>query len=149
MERVDAVSRTQGIATQGMNRRRLLQGLLAVGGALALAPFGAIAQAQSSAGGKISARWLGGGVMELATPDYKQIAYIDAWIWNNDGWSRFNLTKPEEYATKEGFVRYVTGKKPEAVFVLLTHDYGDHMGDYFEMLQAPLGGRARHDDGTG
>lgn len=136
MERVDAESRTQGIATQGMNRRRLLQGLLAVGGALALAPFGAIAQAQSSAGGKISARWLGGGVMELATPDNKQIAYIDAWIWNNDGWSRFNLTKPEEYATKEGFVRYVTGKKPEAVFVLLTHDYGDHMGDYFEMLQA-------------
>ncbi|HWD15921.1 MAG TPA: MBL fold metallo-hydrolase, partial [Casimicrobiaceae bacterium] len=85
---------------------------------------------------KISARWLGGGVMELATPDYKQIAYIDAWIWSNEGWSRFNVTKPEEYATKEGFVRYVSGKKPEAVFILLTHDHGDHMGDYFEMLQA-------------
>ena len=35
---------------------------------LALAPFGTITQAQSSAGGKISARWLGGGVMELVSP---------------------------------------------------------------------------------
>src|SRR6185436_2978198 len=36
---------------------------------------------------------------------------------------------------KEGFARYVAGKKPEAVFVLLTHDHGDHMGDYFDMLK--------------
>jgi hypothetical protein len=34
---------------------------------------------------------LGGGVVELATPDYKQIAYADAWIWDNTGWDRFGL----------------------------------------------------------
>jgi L-ascorbate metabolism protein UlaG (beta-lactamase superfamily) len=73
--------------------------------------------------------------MELATPDYKQIAYVDAWIWNNAGWSRFNIQKPPEYATKEGFAEYVKGKNPEAVFVLLSHDHGDHMGDFFEMLK--------------
>ncbi|HET7548545.1 MAG TPA: MBL fold metallo-hydrolase, partial [Usitatibacter sp.] len=87
-------------------------------------------------GGNIVVRWLGGGVMELATPDYKQIAYADAWIWNNAGWSRFNIPKPPEYASKEGFVQYITGKNPEAVFVLLSHDHGDHMGDFFEMLKA-------------
>jgi L-ascorbate metabolism protein UlaG (beta-lactamase superfamily) len=88
------------------------------------------------AGGRISVRWLGGGVAELATPDYKQIAYADAWFWNNAGWTRFNVQKPAEYATREGFARYVAGKNPDAVFVLLTHDHGDHMGDYFESLKA-------------
>jgi L-ascorbate metabolism protein UlaG (beta-lactamase superfamily) len=73
--------------------------------------------------------------VELATPDYKQIAYGDAWIWSNAGWTRFNVAKPPEYSTKEGFVQYVAAKKPEAVFVLLTHDHGDHIGDYFEMLK--------------
>lgn len=87
-------------------------------------------------GGRVSVRWLGGGVVELATPDYKQIAYCDAWVWNNAGWTRFSVPKPPEYATKEGFAQYVAGKKPEAVFVLLTHDHGDHIGDYFEMLAA-------------
>jgi L-ascorbate metabolism protein UlaG (beta-lactamase superfamily) len=81
-------------------------------------------------------RWIGGGVVEIATPDYKQIAYCDAWIWNNSGWDRFSLTKPAEYATKEGWVQYLQQKNPEAIFVLLTHDHGDHMGDYFEMLKA-------------
>jgi len=81
-------------------------------------------------------RWLGGGVVELATPDYKQMAYIDAWIWNNAGWTRFNVPKPPEYASKDGFVQYVKSKSPQAVLVLLTHDHGDHIGDYFEMLQA-------------
>ncbi|HEX7217431.1 MAG TPA: MBL fold metallo-hydrolase, partial [Methylomirabilota bacterium] len=81
-------------------------------------------------------RWLGGGVVELATPDYKQMAYIDAWIWNNAGWTRFNVPKPPEYAAKDGFVQYVKAKSPQAVLVLLTHDHGDHIGDYFEMLQA-------------
>jgi L-ascorbate metabolism protein UlaG (beta-lactamase superfamily) len=124
----------------GVRRRLLIRGMLAVGATFSLAsctttmaqmpPRGA-----SAAGAKISARWLGGGVMELATPDYKQIAYIDAWIWNNTGWERFGIAKPAEYASKDGFVRYVAGKKPDAVFVLLTHDHGDHMGDFFEMLQ--------------
>ena len=124
-------------------RRTALRGMLAFGGVLLsgcgtqmtpgeMGPGGSV----RLAGGRLSVRWLGGGVAELATPDYKQIAYADAWIWNNAGWTRFNVQKPAEYATKEGFARYVAGKKPEAVFVLLTHDHGDHMGDYFEMLKA-------------
>ena len=129
--------------TVNLGRRTVLRGMLALGGALALGKFATAAQTGASGGsgitrlrgGRISVRWLGGGVAELATPDYKQIAYCDAWIWNNTGWSRFSVEKPPEYATKAGFVQYVAGKKPEAVFVLLTHDHGDHMGDYFEMLK--------------
>jgi L-ascorbate metabolism protein UlaG (beta-lactamase superfamily) len=119
--------------------------MLGLGGALALGACttgtgGAGTVLPRPTGGKVSVRWLGGGVVELATPDYKQIAYADAWIWNNAGWSRFSVQKPPEYATKEGFVQYVTGKRPEAVFVLLTHDHGDHIGDYFEMLAALTAG---------
>ena len=122
-------------------RRHILRGMLALGGAAALAgcgtsPMGAGTGGSGRlAGGRVSLRWLGGGVVELATPDYKQIAFGDAWIWNNAGWTRFNVAKPAEYATKEGFARYVAGKNAEAVFVLLTHDHGDHIGDYFEMLK--------------
>jgi L-ascorbate metabolism protein UlaG (beta-lactamase superfamily) len=125
-----------------LQRRSVLRGMMAVGGALALggcaagSSMGAGAGGSRMTGGRITVRWLGGGVVELATPDYKQIAYSDAWIWNNAGWSRFGIPKPPEYATKEGFVQYVHGKNPEAVFVLLTHDHGDHIGDYFEMLKA-------------
>jgi L-ascorbate metabolism protein UlaG (beta-lactamase superfamily) len=46
------------------------------------------------------------------------------------------VAKPPEYASKDGFVQYVKAKSPEAVLVLLTHDHGNHIGDYFEMLQA-------------
>jgi L-ascorbate metabolism protein UlaG (beta-lactamase superfamily) len=129
----------------GLGRRALLQGMLSLGGGLLVggcagmtgsAPAGG--QARLS-GGRVTVRWLGGGVMELATPDYKQMAYLDAWVWNNAGWTRFNVPKPPEYATRDGFVQYVAGKKPEAAFVLLTHDHGDHIGDYFEMLRALSG----------
>jgi L-ascorbate metabolism protein UlaG (beta-lactamase superfamily) len=115
--------------------------MLGLGGALALGACGTATQTGGAGGtarltgGRIYVRWLGGGIVELATPDYKQIAYGDAWIWSNAGWTRFNVAKPPEYATKEGFVQYVAGKKPDAVFVLLTHDHGDHIGDYFEMLK--------------
>src|SRR5919205_1258043 len=126
-----------------LGRRQLLQGMAVIGGGLALSGrrgmgIGKKSSARSPrmSGGKMSVRWLGGGVMELATPDYKQIAYLDAWVWNNAGWDRFGVKKPAEYATREGFVEYVKGKNPEAVLVLLTHDHRDHMGDYFEMLQA-------------
>lgn len=128
-----------------IDRRQLLQSMVALGGGLALSGCRAMGLGQSSArtqrmtGGKISMRWLGGGVMELATPDYKQIAYVDAWVWNNTGWDRFGVKKPPEYATRDGFVQYVQSKKPEAVLVLLTHDHGDHIGDYFEMLQGLSG----------
>ncbi len=126
-----------------IGRRALLRGMLAVGGGLTTAA-GAEAQQRAgeapSAGGppggeRLSVRWLGGGVVELATPDYKQIAYLDAWVWRNAGWDRFGVRKPPEYATRDGFVQYVAGKKPEAVLVLLTHDHGDHIGDYFEVLK--------------
>lgn len=125
-----------------INRRALLQGLTVLGG-LALSPRVTGAQAPAPGGGAgvpkggtVMVRWLGGGVVELATADYKQIAYLDAWVWNNDGWTRFNVPKPPEYASKDGFVQYVKSKSPEAVLVLLTHDHGDHIGDYFEILQA-------------
>lgn len=71
------------VAAGLMDRRSLLQGMALLGG-LALAPR--IARAQA-AKGTIMVRWLGGGVVELATPDYKQMAYIDCWIWRNAGWS--------------------------------------------------------------
>jgi L-ascorbate metabolism protein UlaG (beta-lactamase superfamily) len=128
-----------------MGRRQLLQGMVALGGGLALSGCRAMGAGQTSAsgprmtGGKMSVQWLGGGVMELATPDYKQFAYLDAWVWNNAGWDRFGVKKPAEYATRDGFVQYVESKKPEAVLVLLTHDHGDHIGDYFEVLQALSG----------
>lgn len=122
-----------------MQRRTILRGMVALGGAMTLGgcAMGSQMGAEGSrmAGGRIVVRWLGGGVVEFATPDYKQIAYVDAWVWDNTGWTRFGIAKPPEYATKEGFVQYVAGKKPEAVFMLLTHDHGDHIGDYFEMLK--------------
>lgn len=127
--------RSHDIRAGLMDRRSLLQGMALLGG-LTLCPRIAGAQAGAAKAGTIMVRWLGGGVVELATPDYKQMAYIDAWIWNNAGWTRFNVPKPPEYASKDGFVQYVKSKSPQAVLVLLTHDHGDHIGDYFEMLQA-------------
>ena len=117
-----------------------MRDMLVLGGSFALGGCTGMSETMASrslqAGSGVSVRWLGGGVTEIATADYKHIAFDDAWIWNNAGWDRFGVRKPPEYANKEGFVRYVAGKKPEAVFVLLTHDHGDHIGDYFEMLQA-------------
>jgi L-ascorbate metabolism protein UlaG (beta-lactamase superfamily) len=126
-----------------MNRRDILRSMLAAGGAFAL---GACATGSSTlgpgtggnarlTGGRVSVRWVGGGVVELATPDYQQIAYGDAWFWSNAGWSRFSVPKPPEYATSDGFAKYVAAKNPQAVLVLLTHDHGDHIGDYFEALK--------------
>jgi L-ascorbate metabolism protein UlaG (beta-lactamase superfamily) len=46
------------------------------------------------------------------------------------------VPKPSEYATSDGFAKYVAAKQPDAVLVLLTHDHGDHIGDYFEALKA-------------
>ena len=126
-----------------LGRRRLLQGLAAAGGALALGGCAAGMQpgpgtggSARLSGGRASLRWLGGGVVELATPDYKQIAYGDAWFWSNAGWTRFNVPKAAEYSSKEAFAQYVKAKNPQAVLVALTHDHGDHAGDYFEALKA-------------
>ena len=146
LDQQDGTSRLGGqekIGPRGIRRRAFVRDMLALGGGLVLGACGAMPQtgpaASRATGGRVSVRWLGGGVTEIATPDYKQIAFDDAWIWNNTGWERFAVAKPPEYASKEGFVRYVAEKKPDAVFVLLTHDHGDHIGDYFEMLQALAG----------
>ena len=145
------MSKEESMTAQRMrpDRRRILQRILALGGAAALggcatgggstgaSPLGAgTGGAARLSGGRVSVRWLGGGVVELATPDHKQMAYGDAWFWNNAGWSRFNVPKAPEYASKEAFAQYVRGTNPEAVFMLLTHDHGDHAGDYIGALKA-------------
>ena len=134
------VAQQDVIGANGLARRAFIRDMVALGGGLMLAGCGVMPQSGAETarptGGSVSVRWLGGGVTEIATPDYKQIVYDDAWVWNNAGWDRFGVRKPPEYANKEAFARYVADKKPEAVFVLLTHDHGDHMGDYLEMLQA-------------
>jgi len=133
----------ESILTVLQRRRSVLRGMAALGGALALGACGSVAPLGAGtggsvrlSGGRVSVRWLGGGIVELATPDHKQMAYGDAWFWSNAGWTRFNVPKPAEYGSKEAFAKYVKSKNPEAVFMLLTHDHGDHMGDYFDALKA-------------
>src|SRR3954465_2183492 len=128
-----------------VGRRAVLRGMLGLGGALALGAcgtavqMGAVGGSPRMSGGRVSVRWLGGGVVELATPDYKQIAYGDAWFWSNAGWTRFNVPKPAEYSSKEGLAQYVAAKKPDAVFSLLRHTHGDHRGHYFDLPPALSG----------
>jgi len=83
-------------------------------------------------------RWYGGGVFELASPDDKQIALVDAWIWNNTGFKQFNIDKPAELSSASAYAAHIKARNPDAVVVALTHDHGDHMGDYFELLPALL-----------
>lgn len=97
-----------------------------------------VGSVQPQAGG-VAIRWLGGGVVEVATADGKQIAYVDGWVWGNAGWDRFGVQKAPEFSSASNFAEYVSGRGPEAVFVLLTHDHGDHMGDYFELLSTLSG----------
>ena len=137
------------LALESIGRRKVLRGVTALGafGALggAVSLGGCAAGMQPGpgtggnarlSGGRMSVRWLGGGIVELATPDYKQMAYGDAWFWHNAGWERFGIPKAPEYTSAEAFARYVKGKNPQNVFVLLTHDHLDHAGDYFEALKA-------------
>jgi L-ascorbate metabolism protein UlaG (beta-lactamase superfamily) len=106
-------------------------GVAAVGAAAA----GEVAQAPV-AGGKLKMRWFGGGVYELSTVDDSAIVLVDAWIWNNAGWSAFNLTKPPELQSAAAFAARLKSRNPKVVLVALTHDHGDHIGDYFELLPA-------------
>jgi len=74
-------------------------------------------------------------VAELATPDYKQMAYADAWFWA----TRLDALSSAESAgnaSKEAFRAITYAARPDAVFMLLTHDHGDHIGDYFDALKA-------------
>ena len=106
---------------------------------------GAVASAVSAAGapamaapgsGKLRMRWFGGGVYELATLDDRAIVLVDAWIWNNTGWSAFGIEKPPELQSATAFAAHLKARNPSVILVALTHDHGDHMGDYFELLPA-------------
>ena len=133
-----------------LSRRALLRGAGGLVGGFALAaglPRPVQAKEAAMAGtqgaatagaqvGGVEVRWLGAGVVEVAAPGDRQIAYVDAWVWNNTGWDRFGVEKPLEYASAAGFAEYVAGRDPDAVLVLLSHDHGDHMGDFFELLGA-------------
>src|ERR1700688_2034526 len=87
-------------------------------------------------GAVLKMRWYGGDVYERATPDDKTIVLVDAWIWNNTGFKAFNIDKPAELSSAAAYATHIKGRSPEAVIVALTHDHGDHMGDYFELLGA-------------
>jgi L-ascorbate metabolism protein UlaG (beta-lactamase superfamily) len=103
--------------------------------AVGTAATGEVAQAPAGRD-KLKVRWFGGGVYELATPDDSAIVLVDAWIWNNNGWSAFNLAKPPELQSAAAFAAHIKSRNPQAVLVALTHDHGDHIGDYFELLPA-------------
>lgn len=110
-----------------------------IGSAVALGtPAFASAESLVAEGGSPSPlrfRWLGGGVAELATPDDKQIMLVDAWIWNNTGYTQFSLNKPAELSSGAAYADHLASRNPDAVLILLTHDHGDHIGDYFELLR--------------
>lgn len=107
---------------------------------------GAVAGVMASASGapalagsgsaKLKLRWFGGGVYELSTHDDSAIVLVDAWIWNNTGWTAFGVEKPPELQSAAAYAAHLKARNPKNVLVALTHDHGDHMGDYFEMLPA-------------
>jgi len=129
----------------GLGRRSLLKtataaaGGLALGGTLSTTTLAAPAREAAAGSSTLNVRWIGGGVVEVATPDNKQVAYVDAWVWNNAAYSVLKVDRPSEFASAAAFASYVAAKSPDAVLVLLTHDHGDHMGDYFELLKALSG----------
>src|SRR5260370_1254463 len=137
-----ATIRQGGSPMPGIGRRSLLKtasvaaGGLALGGAMTASTVAAAPRTARFAGGIVNVRWIGGGVVEVATPDNKQVAYVDAWIWNNAAYGVLKVDRPAEFASATAFRDYVARKSPDAVLVLLSHDHGDHMGDYFELLKA-------------
>src|SRR5438552_530083 len=127
----------------GIGRRSLLKTASVAAGGLALGSAVSTAAAAPrtarAASGTVNVQWLGGGVVEVATPDNKQLAYVDAWIWNNAAYGVLKVDRPAEFASATAFRDYVAAKSPDAVLVLLSHDHGDHMGDYFELLKTLSG----------
>ena len=117
-----------------LSRGEFIQVSAAAGAAGSAVSGGLVAANGTPAALKI--RWYGGGVYELATPDDKTIVLVDAWIWNNTGFKAFNIDKPAELASAAAYAAHLKGRAPSAVLVALTHDHGDHMGDYFELLGA-------------
>jgi L-ascorbate metabolism protein UlaG (beta-lactamase superfamily) len=139
----------QSTTGRRIGRRGLLAGstalvtsLAATGGVGTRVPWAFAAQAQPAPGqgGTINVRWIGGGVLEVSTPDSKQIALVDAWVWNNNGaYQIFGVQKPPEYTSAAAFSAYLSARAPDNILVLLTHDHGDHAGDYIELLTALVG----------
>ena len=54
------------------------------------------------------------------------------------GFKAFGIDKPAELTSAAKYAAHIKARKPDAVVVALTHDHGDHMGDYFELLPALL-----------
>ena len=129
----------------GIRRRSVLKsasaaaGGLALGGALSGTASAASVRTARAAVGTLIVRWIGGGVVEVATPDNKLLTYVDAWVWNNAGYGVLKVDRPAEFGSADAFASYVAAKSPDAVLVLLSHDHGDHMGDYFDLLKALVG----------
>jgi hypothetical protein len=134
------------ITARRIGRRGLLAGSVAAASSglamssgiargAAAAEFGQTPPAPAGPGGAINVRWIGGGVLEVSTTDSKQIALVDAWVWNNNGaYQIFGVAKPPEFSSATNFAQYLADRSPEAILVLLTHDHGDHAGDYIELL---------------
>ena len=116
-----------------LSRGEFIQVSAAAGAARSVSPGSVVAASGPTAPLKI--RWYGGGVYELATPDDKNIVLVDAWIWNNTGLKAFNIDKPAELSSAAAYAAHLKGRNA-AVVVALSHDHGDHMGDYFELLAA-------------
>jgi L-ascorbate metabolism protein UlaG (beta-lactamase superfamily) len=117
-----------------LSRGEFFQVSAAAGAAGAAVPSTFAATGGGTAQLKI--RWYGGGVYELATPDDKNIVLVDAWIWSNTGFTAFKIDKPAEFASAAAYAAHVKSRGPSAFVVALTHDHGDHMGDYFDLLRA-------------
>ncbi|HEX3468907.1 MAG TPA: MBL fold metallo-hydrolase [Candidatus Elarobacter sp.] len=134
-----------------LSRGEFFQVSAAAGAVQAVGTGGTVAANVPGAGGPVAAgpatsvvplriRWYGGGVYELAPPDDSVIVLVDAWIWNNTGFKAFNIDKPPELSSAAAYTAYLKARNPQAVIVALSHDHGDHMGDYFELLPALLAG---------
>src|SRR5258708_30372524 len=108
----------------GIGRRSLLQtasvaaGGLALGAHLATTASAAPARSARAAAGSVMVRWIGGGLVEVATQDNKQRAYVDAWVWNNAAYKVPKGQRPAEVATPHRIYDYVAAKTPHSPLVL-------------------------------
>jgi L-ascorbate metabolism protein UlaG (beta-lactamase superfamily) len=111
-------------------------GVTAAAGVAGASATGATTIAAAGGPTTLKIRWYGGGVYELATPDDKTIVLVDAWIWNNTGFKAFGIDKPAELSSAAAYAAHIKTRRPDVMIVALSHDHGDHIGDYFELLPA-------------
>jgi L-ascorbate metabolism protein UlaG (beta-lactamase superfamily) len=118
----------------GLSRGDFLQlGAAGTAGVVALDPTQVSQRAPRAV--ELKVRWLGAGITEISTPDDSAIVIVDAWIWNNAGWTAFNIPKPPELSSGPAYAQHLKNRNPKAVLVALSHDHGDHIGDFFELLR--------------